>query len=415
MKRFLLIVASVVLVLVIVAVVAQIRGMDGTPSIATATVERRDLVSTVSASGNIRARRQVDISSEISARVVELLVDEGDDVVVGDTLLRLERTRFEAALQRARASLSQARAQLTQVRASQLRAQRTFDRTSQLLAATPPVVSQQEYEEAETQLEVANANLDATEFQVDQAQAGVAEAEDELARTTIIAPIDGKVTRLNVERGETVVVGTMNNPGSLVLSISDLAIVEVVTEVDETDVPRISLGDSAVVEIDAFPDQSFAGRVTQIGNSAIRPPSQQSSAQPAIDFEVVITIEDPPVELRPDLSATAEIVTDRRRDAVAVPIIALTVRDREDVDSTRVELPPPSDRDIHDVEGVFVLDGDRVFFQPVVIGITGEEHFEVISGLEPGTEIVAGPYQVIRDLTDGARVTTGGAAVTPPT
>lgn len=414
MKRILIIVASVLLVLVLLAVVAVIRGGGGTPSVRTATVERLDLVSTVSASGNIRARRQVDISSEISARVVELLVEEGDDVLVGDTLLRLERTRFEAALQRARASLSQARAQLTQVRANQLRARRTFERTAQLLAATPPVVSQQEYEEAETQLEVANANLEATEFQVDQAQAGVAEAEDELARTTIIAPIDGKVTRLNVELGETVIVGTMNNPGSLVLSISDLAIVEVVTEVDETDVPRIALGDSAIVEIDAFPDRTFAGRVTQIGNSAIRPPSQQSSAQPAIDFEVVITIVDPQVELRPDLSATAEIVTDRRTDAVAVPIIALTVRDRSDVDSTRVELPPPSDGDIQDVEGVFVLDGDRVHFQPVVIGITGEEHFEVLSGLEPGTEIVAGPYQVIRDLTDGSQVEVGGAPP-PPT
>ncbi len=414
MKRILLIVAGVLLAVILLVLFAIARGGDGTPSVRTETVERRNLVSTVSASGNIRARRQVDISSEVSARVLALLVEEGDEVVAGDTLLRLERTEFEAARQRAQASLSQARAQLTQVRANHTRAQRTYARTRQLLYATPPVVSQQEYEEAETQLEVAQANLEATRYQVDQAQAGVDDAEVRLARTTIVAPIDGKVTRLNVEEGETVIVGTMNNPGSLVLSISDLSVVEVVTEVDETDVPRIALDDSAVVEIDAFPDRTFSGRVSQIGNSAIRPPSQQSSSQPAIDFEVVIEIEDPGVELRPDLSATAEVVTDQRIDAVSVPIIALTVRDREDVDSTRVELPPPSDGEIQDVEGVFVVDGNRVFFQPVVVGITGREHFEVLSGLEAGTQIVAGPYQVIRDLSDGAQVTIDENAVPPP-
>ena len=410
MKRILIIVASILLVLVLLAVVSIVRGGDGTPSVRSATIERLDLVSTVSASGNIRARRQVDISSEISARVIELRVEEGDDVMVGDTLLQLERTRFEAALQRAQASLSQARAQLTQSRASQLRAQRTFDRTAQLAAATPPVVSQQEYEEAETSLEVANANLNATEFSVQQAEAGVAEAQDDLARTIFTAPMDGKITRLNVEEGETVIVGTMNNPGSLVLSVSDLSVVELVTEVDETDVPRISLGDSAVVEIDAFPNRTFAGRVTQIGNSAVRPPSSQGSSQPAIDFEVVITIDASGIELRPDLSATAQIVTDQAVDAVAVPIIALTMRDREDVDSTRFEMPPATDAEIQDVEGVFVLDGGRVSFRPVMVGITGQEHFEVISGLEEGTVIVAGPYQVIRQLSDGDVVEVSGRA-----
>ncbi len=413
MKRILIIVASILLVLVLLAVVSFVRGGDGTPSVSTETIERRDLVATVSASGNIRARRQVDVSAEISARVVELRVEEGDDVLVGDTLLQLERTRFEAALQRAQASLSQARAQLTQSRASQLRAQRTFERTAQLRAATPPVVSEQEYEEAETSLEVANANLDATEFSVQQAEAGVAEAQDDLARTVFTAPMDGKITRLNVEEGETVIIGTMNNPGSLVLSVSDLSVVELVTEVDETDVPRISLGDSAVVEIDAFPDRTFAGRVTQIGNSAVRPPSSQGSSQPAIDFEVVITIDASGVALRPDLSATAQIVTDQAKDVVAVPIIALQLRDREDVDSTRFELPPPTDAEIQDVEGVFVMDGNRVSFRPVMIGITGQEHFEVISGLEEGVEIAAGPYQVLRQLTDGDVVAVSGGAPDP--
>lgn len=408
MKRIFLIGGGLVLLLAIGVAGVLFSGGSGAPSVRVASVERLDLVSSVAASGNIRARRQVDISSEVSARVVELLVEEGDDVQEGDLLLQLERVRFEASLQRAEASLSQARAQLTQVRANRLRARRTYERTTQLRAATPPIVSEQEYEEAETAFEVANANFEAAEFSVEQAQASVAEAQDNLARTVFVAPMDGRVTRLNVEVGETVILGTMNNPGSLVLSISDLSVVELVTEVDETDVPEISLGDSAIVEIDAFPDRAFAGRVTQIGNSAVRPPSGGSS-QSAIDFEVVITIDAAGVELRPDLSATAQIVTNRAKDAVAVPIIALTVRDRVDVDSTRFELPPPSNRGFQDIEGLFVVEGDRVSFRPVVVGITAAEHFEILGGVEVGQEIVAGPFQVIRQLEDGVQIrrTTG--------
>ncbi|MDT8367698.1 MAG: efflux RND transporter periplasmic adaptor subunit [Longimicrobiales bacterium] len=413
MKRTLLIATSVVVILTVI-LIAAFTGGGETPAVRTEIVERRDLVATVSASGNIRARRQVDISSDISARVTELLVEEGDDVTAGETLLRLDRTQFVAALQRAQASLSQEEARFTQTKVNQVRAESTYNRTAQLLAAAIPVVSQDEFEEAETALEVANANLEAARFAVDQARAGVAEAEDRLSKTTVIAPIDGKVTRLNVEEGETVIVGTMNNPGSLVLSISDLSVMEVVVEVDETDVSKISLGDSARVEIDAFPNRAFWGRISQIGNSAIRPPSEQNTAQPAIDFEVVITIEEPGEQLRPDLSATAEIVTDQRMDAVAVPIIALTVRDRADVDSTRFELPPPAEAGVQDVEGVFVLEDGRVTFRPVVVGITGQDHFEAISGLEPGAEIVAGPYQVIRELTDGTEVVTDAPAIVRP-
>jgi HlyD family secretion protein len=413
MKRILLAGLGLLFILALLGVLAIVRGGGDTPAVRVGEIERRDLVSTVSASGNIRARRQVDVSSEVSARVLELLVEEGDEVEEGQLLLTLDPTRFAAALQRAQASLSQARANLTQARANAVRAERTFQRTAQLRTVTPPVVSEQEFEEAETQLEVARANLTATEFTVAQAEAGVDEAQEQLDRTVFTAPIDGKVTRLNVEEGETVIVGTMNNPGSLVLSVSDLSVIEVVVEVDETDVPRLALGDSARIEIDAFPDRDFAGLITEIGNSAVRPPSQQGSSTPAIDFEVVITITDPGAELRPDLSATAEIITEQRKDAVAVPIIALTVRDREDVDSTRFELPPTAPGDIQDVEGVFIVEEDRVFFQPVVVGITGEEHFEVLSGPEPGTEIVAGPYQVIRELSDGATIRRSDGAGAP--
>jgi HlyD family secretion protein len=205
----------------------------------------------------------------------------------------------------------------------------------------------------------------------------------------------GKVTRLNVEEGETVIIGTMNNPGSLVLTISDLSVIEVVVKVDETDVPAIALMDSASIRIDAFPDREFAGRVTEIGNSAINPPSQAAAGQQAaIDFEVVLTLEASDAPLRPDLSATADVVVERRPNTVAVPIIALTVRDSE-ADEEHAEGEPA------DVEGVFLVADGAVSFRPVEVGIAGQEFFEVLSGLSAGDTVVAGPYQRIRQLRDG--------------
>ena len=194
----------------------------------------------------------------------------------------------------------------------------------------------------------------------------------------------------------------MNNPGSLILTISDLSVVEVVVQVDETDVPEIALGDSAAVRIDAFPDQEFGGRVTEIGNSAIRPPSQQTAGQQAaIDFEVVITLDPTDAPLRPDLSATADVVTEMRSDALSVPIIALTVREQER-DSTEEDAQGSDEPE--DAEGVFVVRDGEVTFTPVETGITGQEFFEVLSGVQVGDTIVAGPYQRIRQLRNGDAV-----------
>jgi HlyD family secretion protein len=281
------------------------------------------------------------------------------------------------------------------------------------------LVSRQVVEDAETNLEVAQSLFEAAEFGVAQSQAALEVAEDQLAKTIILAPIDGKVTRLQVEQGETVVIGTMNNPGSLILTISDLSVVEAVVEVDETDIPEISLGDSALVELDAFRDILFVGRVTEIGNSAIIDPSSMAGTgqTAAIDFEVVITIENPPVELRPDLSATADIITDVREDALSIPIIALTVREAEedsasasppsdegDSNRQRPEGPVARGRRVPDVEGVFVVSEGKVTFTAVEVGIAGQEYFEVLSGLSLGDTVVSGPYQRIRELQDGAPV-----------
>jgi len=384
-----------------------VKGRDRGIEVRLEAIGRRNLVEFVTASGNIRARRAVDISSDISAKVAELLVDEGQDVKEGQVLLRLDPTREEAGVSRAEATLSQARATQSQQEANLLQATRNRDRLLALRARDSLLVSRQQFDDAETAVEVAVAQLRSAEFGVSQNEAALVEASDRLSKTIIRAPMNGKITRLNVEEGETVIIGTMNNPGSLVLTISDLSVIEVVVQVDETDVPEISLGDSAMVRIDAFPHREFSGRVTEIGNSAIRPPSQQTAGQQAaIDFEVVITLDPTDAALRPDLSATADVVTATRDQVLSVPIIALTVRDTP-ADTTAADGNEAARSEAADQEGVFLVADGIVSFVPVEIGIAGQEYFEVLSGLSEGDTVVAGPYVRIRQLRDGDAVREG--------
>ena len=398
---------AVVVVLGASAAFSVRRSRDRGTEVRVEAIERRDMVQTVTASGNIRARSTADISAEISAKVAELLVDEGDDVVAGQVLLRLEPDQYEASLARTDATLAQSEAGQAQQQASLIRSQRALDRLLQLSARDSLLVSPVQIDDARTDVEVAEAMLESARHGVSQARAQVEEAREQLSKTVLTAPNAGKVTRLTVEEGETVMVGTMNNAGSLILTVSDLSIMEVVVQVDETDVPQISLGDSATIRIDAFPDREFAGRVTEIGNSAINPPDQQAAGQQAaIDFEVVLTLDESKVQLRPDLSATADIVVETRDDVLAVPIIALTVRE-ENADSVEGATPAADDSGgggDSDVEGVFVVSDGVVTFTPVEIGIAGQEYFELLSGLAVGDTIVAGPYQRIRQLRTGDKV-----------
>lgn len=387
---------AVVAVLGSAAVLSATRGREGGIEVRTEVIEHRDLVEIVTASGNIRSRRTVDISSDVSARVSQLLIDEGDDVVAGQILLRLEPDQYQAALSRAEAQLAQSRAQEAQQTANLTQAVRDRDRLVQLRARDSVLVSRQQLDDAETRVEVQQALLESARFGVSQAQAGVDESEDRLSKTIFTAPMTGKVTRLNVEEGETVIIGTMNNPGSLVATISDLSVIEVVVQVDETEVSEIALGDSASIRIDAFPDRDFSGTVTEIGNSAINPPSQQQgNQQAAIDFEVVLTLDETDAPLRPDLSATADIVVESRSGVVAVPIIALTVRDADEVGEAVAE------SELEDIEGVFLVKESTVSFQPIQVGVAGQEYFEVLTGLSSGDIVVAGPYQRIRQLREG--------------
>ncbi len=404
---------AVVVVLGAAAAISIRQGGSQGLEVRVEEVAARDLVATVTASGNIRPRRTVNISADVPGRIVELRVEEGETVEQGQVLLRIDPTQFQATVSRARAGLSQARAQVAQQQANYTQAARELDRIEGILARDSVLVSRQQAEDARTSVEVSRALLEAAEYGVEQAEAAVEEAEEQLAKTIILAPMTGKVTRLNVEEGETAIIGTMNNPGSLLLTISDLSVVEAVMQVDETSVPEITLGDSALVELDAFPNRIFTGRVTEIGNSAIVPPSQVAGTgqTAAIDFEVVITLDEPPSEIRPDLSASADIVTDTRTQVLSVPIIALTIRETESPDREAEEQDAapgterargPLGRGPAPAEGVFLLGDDgTVTFVEVAVGIAGQEYFEVLNGLQEGDVVIAGPYQTIRQLRDG--------------
>ncbi|MDE2945105.1 MAG: efflux RND transporter periplasmic adaptor subunit [Gemmatimonadota bacterium] len=374
----------------------------------------RDLIDDVSATGHIEPKTHVDITTDVAGRIIELPVEEGQDVEEGDLLLQIDPALFRAAVERAEAGLAQAQANLAQQEATYRQAQRDADRLTALQARGTDFVTEAEVEQAVTNANVQNRLLEASEHQVHQAEASLDQERDRLGKTTIRAPMSGRITRLNVERGETAIVGTMNNPGSLLLTVADLSVMEAVIEVDETDVPDITIGDSAYVEIDAFPNRRFVGTVTEIGNSSIVPlnPATSGGSAQAIDFEVRIELREPPEGIRPDLSATADVITATRDQIPSIPITALTLMDAdeyEEIPNENLPSTPGSDA-ARDIEGVFVVEGDIVRFRPVEIGIAGENYFEVVSGIELGTTVVSGSFQAIRELRDGSRIRIDGLA-----
>lgn len=373
------------------------------------TVEKRDLVASVTASGQVQPRTKVDVAADISGRIVRLAVKEGQRVQRGDFLLRIDPEQYEAAVQRAEAALAATKAQAAQTRANFLQAQRNHERNQEMRKTNPNLVSDAQLEQTETELEVQQALLEAANYQVAQAEASVRDAKTSLAKTTIVAPMSGIITRLVVEEGETAVPGTFNKEAATLLTISDMSVLETIVKVDETDVARISLGDSAVVQIDAFPDTTFTGKVVEISHSSVRASAAGANTEQAVDYEVRIQLVNPPADTRPDFSATAKVVTDIRTQVLSIPIIALTVRENEALaagDSAVIPGRTPV-REVgrRDVEGVFIVGADnKVTFRPVEVGIAGERYFEVLSGLQAGERIVGGTYQAIRELRDGALV-----------
>ena len=372
-------------------------------------VDSRDLVASVTASGQVQPRTKVDVAADISGRIVRLAVKEGQMVNRGDFLLQIDPEQYEAAVQRAEAGLSSAKAQAAQARANFLQAKRGYDRNMEMRKTNATLVSDAEIEQSRTQVEVNQALLEASDHNVEQSNATVRDAKQSLAKTRIHAPMSGRITRLVVEQGETAVPGTFNKDAATLLTISDMSVLETIVKVDETDVARIALGDSSVVQIDAFPDTTFIGKVVEISHSSVRGAATGATTEQAVDYEVRIQLLNPPRETRPDFSATAKVVTDIRSKALSIPIIALTVRENEQLtgadSAVRVGTTPTKEVGKRDVEGVFVVGTDnKVTFRPVKVGIAGDRYFEVLTGLKAGERIVGGTYQAIRELKDGALV-----------
>jgi len=394
-----------------VLVLAAFKRGDKPVEVRLEKVQRRDLVAYVTASGQVQPHTKVDVASDVSGRIVKLAVKEGDMVKKGQFLLQIDPATYQADVQREDASVASAKADLARAKANLEQSQSAYRRSAEIVKMNPALISAEQLEQLKTTVDVNDALYQAALHTVDQMTAALKNSQSSLAKTTILAPMDGRITRLAVQQGETAVPGTFNKDAALLLTISDMSVLETKVKVDETDVARLRVGDTAQVLIDAFPDTTFRGKVTEIAHSSVAAATTTTgSSDQAVDYEVRVQLIDPPLDTRPDFSATAKIVWDARKNVLSIPIIALTVREHEaneNRDSAAVVLGKKATKDIaqKDVKSVFVVGKDnRVSFRPVKVGIPGEEYFEVLSGLQEGETVVAGSYQAIRTLHDSTTV-----------
>lgn len=392
-----------------------------------AKVKRKDLAEIVQCSGTIEPQRQVDVSANTMGTILALPVAEGQMVAEGDLLMEIDPSEFTSAVQALEATIRSAKADLVLSEASLEKARQDRDRNEALYAQG--LVAEEALATARTNAKVEAARVDAARHRIAQHRANLDKARHDLMQVTITAPMSGLITRLNVEQGENVIMGTLNNPGTVLLTIVDLSTMEAWVEVDETEVVKLELGQKTMVTMDAFPDQEFSGTVTEIGNSPIQ---TSSGSTVAVDFEVKITLQKDLPRIRPGLTAKAEIEVATREQALAVPLGAVTVRDwplaADDIEhydggqgERQQELlgplgfPAAPDYDDDDfgegddierkeTEGVFILVEDLAKFVPVKLGIAGDEDFELIEGLDEDQVIVSGPFRVLRELKDGTRV-----------
>jgi HlyD family secretion protein len=387
---------------VLVVLTGVIRGRDkNVPRVTTAKVEKLDLVSKVTANGKIQARRKVDLSALVMGQIVNLAVKEGDHVKKGQLLLQIDKAQLAAAAQGREASLAAMRHDLDAARATAEQSRLDYQRAKGNFDAH--ILSEAEYQKARSAMETADANLAATEQRMHEAVANLAGSRDSLSKTTVTSPIDGIVTALPVKEGEVTVIGTMNNAGTQLMTISDMAEVEAVMMVDETSVPQVKIGQRASLKIDAYPNTKFQGTVTEVGSSPIQKndPDLLTLTQnsEAINFKVKIRLDNPPATIRPGFSVTAEIVTGRKDGATAIPIQALVVRDVPEKEKKHAAGSRPETE-----EGVFLVKDGKLMFQKVETGIAGELMIEIKKGPAVGAEIVTGPFKVLRQVKEGDKV-----------
>jgi HlyD family secretion protein len=434
--------AGIVVVLAAIAYANFAFHRTTTTSITAEKIARHDLEAIVSASGKIQAKRQVNISAETVGKVVNLDVDEGDIVKIGQPLLQIDPRILqntvesrEASLATARATLSQTRAQVDSTRVALQQAKDSFARQEGLFKQG--LLSRDEYDRGRNDVQMRQADLTsgeqsiaAQEQRIKQEEAGLESARYDLNKVRILSPINGIVTKRNIEEGETVVTGTMNNAGTVLLTIADLSIIQAEIEVDETDIPYTKIGQIAKVTIDAMPGKTFTGKVTEVGNSPITSTSTTTSR--ATNFKVVVTIDGQIPDVRPGFTCTADITTATRQKALGVPIQAMTVRELVvDEHGAIVPTPPPASgtstskrptapaelkpgQTRKEFEGAFLIKGGKASFVPVKTGIAGEKYFEVLDGLKDGDEVVTGPFASVRTMKDGdpVKITTAAAAGT---
>ena len=431
MKRKITIALSALVVVAVIASANWYYQRSRGPEVQVETIVRRNLTAVVSASGKIQPKRLVNISADTMGRVTELAVDEGEHVDRGQFLMLIDPEAAESAVQMGEAGIRAGREALNASRVAIETARANLElsllneeRLREL--HQDELVSREALDRAQSEVKVRRSELEARETEVRAQQERLAQetanlrsARHVLSKVTIDAPMEGVITRLNIEEGETVVVGTMNNAGTVLLTIADLSVIQAELEVDETDIVDVRLGQPATITIDAIPDQEFMGQVTKIGSSAKQGQNPMSAAADpsGTNFEVEVTLTDEVPGVRPDFSCTAEITTAVRDDAVAVPIQALTVRELDyDANGNRIRPekrtsggaerrePPAPGHSRKEVEGVFVHRDGAAVFTPVAIGIAGERHFEVLEGLAAGDEVITGPYSAVREIGDGDRV-----------
>jgi HlyD family secretion protein len=446
-KKIAIIAGVVILLLAMVGFTVH-QSRKNVVTVQTGKAQRLDLASVVSASGEIKPKTYVNIGANAFGKIIKLHVKEGDRVKKGQLLAQLENVQSAADVNATQASLDvagtdavaadagmrTAMADLSRAKADAERTKLDWDRAQGLYQEA--LIAKSEYDNRKNAWETAQAGLaqaqarlaqmkaqkDSADRRISQSRANLTRVADVLRKTTYAAPFDGMITNLPVREGETVVIGIQNSPGSTLMSIADMSVITAEVKVDETDIVNVKLGQPAEVTIDAIPKKSFKGLVTEIGNNAIvrstgLATSQQTTAsQEAKDFKVVVTLQEPPDNLRPGLSSTAKITTAVRTNVLTIPIQALTVRQQTDLQpenagkgsvqaaAPRNEAATAKDRDKEEIQGVFVIRNRKAEFVPVDTGITGTTDIEVLKGLKDGDEIVTGSYKVLRTMRPGAGV-----------
>jgi HlyD family secretion protein len=416
------------------------RGETGL-TVTVESIQKRDLEAIVSASGKIQPKKTVNISAQTPGRVTRLGVEEGDRVKAGQFLLQIDPVNAEAAVRRdiaavagAQTGLEQSKVSLQSARANLDLAQKNLKRQQELWNSG--LTTRETLERAQSELEMRESDMKAREqeiktreTQLNQQQAGLASSQHTLSQVRFDAPFDGIVTRRNIEEGENVVVGTMNNAGTVLLTVADMSIIEAEVEVDETDIPFVQLGQQAKIMIDAIPDREFTARVTEIGNSPIQT-TGTGTTRTATNFKVTVTIDGQIPDVRPGFTCTAEITTATKKQALSVPIQAMSVRELtydaqgNVVPETRparagfrfgapqaapapaqqTELKPGEKRE--EKEGVFVMKDGKATFVIVKTGIAGERYLEVLTGLKEGDQVITGPFDTVRGMYEGDLVKT---------